>query len=76
MKTADLLEGHPLARREATWHSFLSGAHKGTLLRATSETWPVQGYPFLSKLLFFQSRLLARVPFPVKKNSSLKGGCG
>ncbi len=76
MKTADLLERDPVARREATWHSFLSGVHEGTLARATSETWPVQDYPFLSNLLFFQSRLLARVSFPVKKNSSWKGGCG
>lgn len=66
MKARRLIERYPEVWRGATHHPFLDGAREGGLPGGTFETWLVQDYLFVSDLLVFQSRLLARAPRPAQ----------
>lgn len=66
MKARRLIERYPEVWREATRHPFLDGVREGGLPGGTFETWLVQDYLFVSDLLVFQSRLLARSPRPAQ----------
>ncbi len=62
----DLLERHATGWREATRHLFLDGAREGTLPADAFERWLVQDRLYVSDLLVFQARLLARTPRPAQ----------
>ncbi len=64
MKARELVERHAETWREATRHPFLDGVRDGELPEGAFEAWLVQDYLFVSDLLVFQSRLLARAPRP------------
>lgn len=66
MKARRLIERYPEVWSEATRHPFLDGVREGRLPGGTFETWLVQDYLFVSDLLVFQSRLLARSPRPAQ----------
>lgn len=53
---------HPTAWSHATRHPFLEAVRDGTLAGSAFEAWLVQDYRFVSDLLAFQGRLLARAP--------------
>ena len=66
MKAGELTERHAKTWREATRHPFLDGVRDGGLPEGAFEAWLVQDYLFVSDLLVFQSRLLARAPRPAQ----------
>lgn len=66
MKARELAQRHAEAWREATRHPFLDGVRDGGLPEGAFEAWLVQDYLFVSDLLVFQSRLLARAPRPAQ----------
>ena len=53
---------HATAWSHATQHPFLEAVRDGTVTESTFEAWLVQDYRFVSDLLAFQGRLLARAP--------------
>jgi len=57
----------------ATRHPFLDAVRDGTITEAAFERWLVQDALFVSDLLSFQARLLARAPRQAQ--SALAGGC-
>ncbi len=63
---AELLSRHPDAWRAATRHPFLAAVRDGTVPVAAFDTWLVQDSRFVSDLLVFQARLLARAPRPAQ----------
>ncbi|WP_369257248.1 TenA family transcriptional regulator [Geodermatophilus amargosae] len=73
MPVADLLARHADAWRRATRHPFLDAVRDGTLPPAAFDTWLVQDAHFLTDLLRFQARLLARAPRPAQ--AVLASGC-
>ncbi len=66
MKARELAERHARTWRGATRHPFLDGVRDGELPEGAFEAWLVQDYLFVSDLLVFQSRLLARAPRPAQ----------
>jgi len=69
---ADLPLRHATSWRHATRHPFLGAVRDGTVPEAAFEAWLVQDYRFVSDLLVFQGRLLARAPRPAQ--AVLAGG--
>lgn len=63
---ADLLPRHATSWGRATQHPFLSAVRDGTVPEAAFEAWLVQDYRFVSDLLRFQGRLLARASRPAQ----------
>ncbi len=57
----------------ATGHRFLDGVQSGTVSDAAFDRWLVQDALFVSDLLVFQARLLARAPRPAQ--AVLVTGC-
>lgn len=53
---------HATSWSHATAHPFLEAVRDGTVTETQFEAWLVQDYRFVSDLLTFQSRLLARAP--------------
>ncbi|MDP3967754.1 MAG: hypothetical protein Q8Q02_05690 [Nocardioides sp.] len=53
---------HAAAWSHATQHPFLEAVRDGTVTESAFEAWLVQDYHFVSDLLAFQGRLLARAP--------------
>lgn len=53
---------HATAWSRATQHPFLEAVRDGTVTESAFEAWLVQDYRFVSDLLVFQGRLLARAP--------------
>lgn len=53
---------HATAWSHATQHPFLEAVRDGTVTESAFEAWLVQDYRFVSDLLAFQGRLLARAP--------------
>lgn len=53
---------HVTAWSSATQHPFLEAVREGTIAESAFEAWLVQDYRFVSDLLAFQGRLLARAP--------------
>jgi len=53
---------HATAWSYATQHPFLEAVRDGTVTESAFEAWLVQDYRFVSDLLAFQGRLLARAP--------------
>lgn len=66
METAALLDRHREEWRDATHHPFLEAVSEGTFPTGALEAWLVQDYLFVSDLLVFQARLLARTPRPAQ----------
>lgn len=66
METARLLDHHQEEWREATHHPFLEAVGQGTFPAGAFEAWLAQDYLFVSDLLVFQARLLARTPRPAQ----------
>ncbi|CAN5810345.1 thiaminase II [soil metagenome] len=64
MKPRDLLDNHPDVWQKATRHPFLDGVREGALSTGAFDSWLKQDYVFVSDLLVFQARLLARSPRP------------
>ena len=62
MPVADLVSAHAETWHAATRHRFLTGVRDGTLPRPAFEAWLAQDHRFVSDLLSFQARLLARAP--------------
>jgi thiaminase len=62
MAAADLPARDPGGWARATQHPFLTGVRDGTLPEAVFNEWLVQDYHFVTDLLRFQARLLARAP--------------
>lgn len=62
MRTTGLLERHREAWDGAIRHPFLDGVREGDLPADAFETWLAQDYLYVSDLLPFQARLLARTP--------------
>lgn len=58
---------HATAWSHATRHPFLEAVRDGTLSESAFEAWLVQDHHFVSDLLTFQSRLLARTPRPARE---------
>ncbi len=73
MPVADLLATHADAWGRATRSPFLDAVRDGTLPPAAFDTWLVQDAHFLTDLLRFQARLLARAPRPAQ--AVLARGC-
>ena len=67
MAASDLLQRHPAAWRAATLHPFLLGVHDGDLAEGAFAAWLQQDHLFVSDLLGFQARLLAKAPRPAQK---------
>lgn len=74
METSGLLHRHPAEWRAATSHPFLEAVGEGTFPVGAFEAWLVQDYLFVSDLLVFQARLLARTPRPAQ--ALVAGGLG
>jgi len=72
MPVADLPLRHATSLSHATRHPFLAAVRDGTVPEAAFEAWLVQDYRFVSNLLGFQGRLLARAPRPAQ--AVLAGG--
>ncbi|MGH3368166.1 MAG: hypothetical protein ACRDOY_13305 [Nocardioidaceae bacterium] len=53
---------HATAWSRATQHPFLEAVRDGTVTESAFDAWLVQDYRFVSDLLAFQGRLLARAP--------------
>ncbi|WP_029430627.1 TenA family transcriptional regulator [Blastococcus sp. URHD0036] len=66
MPTSDLLSDHRDAWASATAHPFLLGVRDGSLPAGAFDTWLVQDRHYVTDLLRFQARLLARAPRPVQ----------
>ncbi len=66
MPVADLLSRHPDAWRAATRHPFLDAVRDGNVPVAAFDTWLVQDARFVTDLLVFLARLLARAPRPAQ----------
>ena len=62
MRAAGLLERHRGIWEEAIRHPFLDGVREGGLPDGAFDTWLAQDYLYVSDLLAFQARLLARTP--------------
>ena len=62
MKAPELLGRNASAWQGATRHPFLDGVREGGLPAGAFDTWLVQDYLYVSDLLPFQARLLARTP--------------
>ena len=62
MPVANLPARDPTGWARATRHPFLTAVRDGTLPEATFNAWLVQDYRFVTDLLRFQARLLARAP--------------
>ncbi len=62
---------HPTAWNHATRHPFLAAVRDGTLNESAFEAWLIQDYRFVSDLLAFQGRLLARAP---RRAQAILGG--
>jgi thiaminase/transcriptional activator TenA len=63
---ANLPGRHEAAWARATRHPFLSAVSDGSLPGAAFDLWLVQDYHFVTDLLRFQARLLARAPRPAQ----------
>ena len=72
MPTSDLLRDHPGPWERATHHPFLLAVRDGSVPSAAFDTWLVQDSAYVSDLLWFQGRLLARAPRPAQ--AVLAGG--
>jgi thiaminase len=72
MSVVDLPLRHLASWTLATEHPFLEAVRDGTVTEAGFEAWLVQDYRFVSDLLVFQGRLLARAPRPAQ--AVLAGG--
>jgi len=72
MPVADLPDSLSAEWRGATDHPFLTGVRDGTVPEEAFDTWLVQDAHFVADLLWFQARLLARVPGPAR--AVLAGG--
>jgi thiaminase/transcriptional activator TenA len=59
---SELLERHASAWRAATLHPFLSSVREGDLPEGAFAIWLQQDHLFVSDLLTFQARLLAKAP--------------
>jgi thiaminase/transcriptional activator TenA len=70
--TADLVSELSGPWQAVTRHPFLDGVRDGTLPAAAFDTWLAQDAHFVSDLLGFQARLLARAPRPAQ--AVLAGG--
>ena len=66
MPVAALLLSSADAWSRATAHPFLAAVRDGTLPAGAFDTWLVQDHHFVSDLLWFQARLLARAPRPAQ----------
>lgn len=64
MRARDLSVRQPAAWWEAVNHPFLEAVRDGNLSAGAFESWLAQDYRFVSDLLAFQARLLARSPRP------------
>ena len=73
MPVTDLLQRHRDDWARATRHPFLTAVRDGTLADGAFDTWLVQDAHFVTDLLRFQARLLARAPRPAQ--AVLAGGC-
>ena len=62
MPIADLLKSLSAEWLAATDHPFLTGVREGTVAPEAFDTWLVQDAHFVTDLLWFQARLLARAP--------------
>ena len=62
MRASGLILRHPEAWRGATRHPFLDSLRDGTLPPEAFNAWLRQDFLFVSDLLAFQARLLARAP--------------
>ena len=62
MPVADFPARDPAGWARATRHPFLTAVRDGTLPEAAFNAWLVQDYRFVTGLLRFQARLLARAP--------------
>lgn len=62
MTVADLPLRYPAAWERATRHPFLAAVRDGTVPSAAFDAWLVQDHRFITDLLPFQARLLARAP--------------
>lgn len=62
MPVAALPLRHAAAWGRATRHPFLAAVRDGTVAEPSFEAWLVQDHRFVSDLLTFQARLLARAP--------------
>ncbi len=69
---AELPLRHATAWSQATHHPYLEAVRDGTLSESAFEGWLVQDHHFVSDLLAFQGRLLARAPRPAQ--AVLAGG--
>ena len=72
MPVPDLPQRHPELWGRATRHPFLSAVGDGTVPETAFDTWLAQDFHFVSDLLRFQARLLARAPRPAQ--AVLAGG--
>ena len=72
VSVTDLPLRHATSWSHATHHPFLAAVRDGTIPEAAFEAWLVQDYRFVSDLLVFQARLLARAPRPAQ--AVLAGG--
>src|SRR5262249_51031125 len=61
-----LLRRHEAAWVQATRHPFLRAVGDGSLPAAAFDLWLAQDYHFVTDLLRFQARLLARAPRPAQ----------
>ncbi len=66
MPVPDLPRRHPELWGRATRHPFLSAVGDGTVEGAAFDTWLAQDFHFVTDLLRFQARLLARAPRPAQ----------
>ena len=67
MATSELIQQHAQAWRAATAHPFLAGVRDGDLPGGAFAAWLQQDHLFVSDLLVFQARLLARSPRSAQK---------
>lgn len=67
MRAAELPTRHPAAWAAATRHPFLDRVRTGTLPAEAFAAWLAQDYRFVSDLLPFQARLLARSDRPAQE---------
>jgi len=65
--TSELIHRHAEAWRAATAHPFLDRVRDGDLPHGAFAAWLQQDHLFVSDLLAFQARLLARSPRPAQK---------
>jgi formylaminopyrimidine deformylase / aminopyrimidine aminohydrolase len=66
MRAAQLIEGHRVRWQAATEPAFLAAVRDGSLDPGRFSSWLAQDYLFVSALLSFQARLVARAPRPAQ----------